>query len=73
MPLSLLFARGPVVCKLQLKEVHCNENPIYVFLYWELCGLCPNFHIYVSVSDLYIRIVPHISGSRIGRSIMGIY
>jgi hypothetical protein len=36
--------------------VHCNENPIYVFLFWELRGLSPN----VSVSDLYIlRIGPH--------------
>jgi hypothetical protein len=32
--------------------MHCNENPIYVFLFWELRGLSPNFHIYVSVSDL---------------------
>jgi hypothetical protein len=40
--------------------VHCNENPIYVFLVWELRGLSSNFHIYVSVS-------------RIGRSIVGIY
>jgi hypothetical protein len=31
------------------------------FLYWELHGLSPNFHIHVSVSDLYIpRIDPHI-------------
>jgi hypothetical protein len=34
--------------------VHCKENPIYVFLFWELRGLSPNFHIPVSVSDLYI-------------------
>ncbi len=41
---------------------HCKGNPIYVFLFWELCGLSPNFHIHVSVSDLYIpRIGPHIS------------
>jgi hypothetical protein len=33
---------------------HCNENPIHVFLFWELRGLSPNFHILVSVSDLYI-------------------
>ncbi len=40
--------------------LHCNENPIYVFLFWELRGLSPNFHIHVSVSDLYIlRIGPH--------------
>jgi hypothetical protein len=39
---------------------HCNENPIYVFPEKELCGLSPNFHIYVSVSNLYIaRIGPH--------------
>ncbi len=43
-------------------ELHCNENLIYVFLFWELRGLSPNFHIHVSVSDLYIlRIGPHIS------------
>jgi hypothetical protein len=40
---------------------HCNENPFYVFFFWELRGLSPNFHIHVSVSDLYIpRIGPHI-------------
>ncbi len=40
---------------------HCNENLIHVFHFWELCGLSPNFHIHVSVSDLYIpRIGPHI-------------
>ncbi len=42
-------------------SIHCNENPIYVFLFWELLGLSPNLHIHVSVSDLYIpRISPHI-------------
>ncbi len=41
---------------------HCNENAIYVFLFWELRGLSPNFHIHVSVSDLYIpRIGPHMN------------
>jgi hypothetical protein len=45
---------------LQLKA-HYYENPIYVFLFWELRGLSPSFHIHVSVSDLYIsRIGPHI-------------
>ncbi len=40
--------------------------------FWELRGLSPNFHIHVSVSDLYIpRIGPHISCSRIGRSTVG--
>jgi hypothetical protein len=45
--------------------MHCNENPIYaiyVFLFWELLHLSPNFHMHVSVSDLYIpRMSPHIS------------
>ncbi len=34
---------------------HWNENPIYVFLFWELRGLSPNFHIHETVSDLYIH------------------
>ncbi len=34
---------------------------IYVFLFWELRGLSPNFHIHVLLSDLYIpRIGPPI-------------
>jgi hypothetical protein len=46
----------------QSSSLHCKENPIYVFLSWELRGLSPNFNIHVSVSDLYIsRISPHIS------------
>ncbi len=54
--------------------MYCNENPTHVILFWELRVLSPNFHIHVSVSDLYIpRISPHISCSRIGRSILGIY
>jgi hypothetical protein len=40
--------------------MHCNENPIYVFPEKELCQF-PNFHIHVSVRDLYIlKISPHI-------------
>jgi hypothetical protein len=55
-------------------RLHCNGNSIYVFLFWELRGLSPNFHIHVSVNDLYIpRIGPHISSSRKGRPIVGIY
>ncbi len=55
-------------------RLHCKENPIYVFLFWELPGLSPTFHILVYVSDLYIpRIGPHISCSRIGRPILEIY
>ncbi len=55
-------------------NTHCNGNSVYIFLFWELRGLSPNFHIHVSVSDLYItRISPHISSSRKGRPIVGIY
>ncbi len=44
-----------------VQNVPRNENPIYVFLFWELHGLSPNFPIHVSVSGLYIpRIGPHI-------------
>ncbi len=39
--------------------LHCNGNPVYAFLFWELRG---QFHIHLSVSDLYSpRIGPHIS------------
>jgi hypothetical protein len=41
--------------------IHGKENPIYVFLFWELRCLSPNFRIHVSVLHLYIpRICPHI-------------
>ncbi len=57
-----------------LAGVHCNGNFVYIFLFWELRGLSLNFHIHVSLSDLYIpRIGQHISSSRKGRPIVGIY
>jgi hypothetical protein len=51
------------------------QNPIYVSSKKELGGLSPNFHIHVSVKDLYIpRISPQkFSCGRIGRPIVGIY
>ncbi len=50
-----------IIVELSHFLMHCNENPIYVFSENELRGLSPNFHIHVSVSDLYIpRIGPHI-------------
>ncbi len=53
---------------------HCNGNSVYIFTFWEQRGLSPNFHIHVSVSDIFIpRIGPHISFSRTGRPIVGIY
>jgi hypothetical protein len=66
-----LLGYSPVITH---QPSHCNEDPIYVFLFWELPSLSPNFHIHVSVSNLYfLRIGPHISSSRIGRSNVGIY
>jgi hypothetical protein len=57
-----------------VKRLHWNGNFVYLFLFWELRGLSLYFHIHVSVSDLYIpRISPHISSSRKGRPILGIY
>jgi hypothetical protein len=38
---------------LKKSAVHCNENPCYLFPENELRGLSPNFHIHVSVSDLF--------------------
>ena len=58
----------------QAVPLHCKENPIYVFLFWELRSLIPNFHIHVSVSDLYFPGSVHIFPcSRIGRPILEIY
>ncbi len=55
-------------------HLHCNGNSVYISLFWELRGLSPNFHIHMSVNDLYIpRIGPHISSSRNGSSVVGIY
>ncbi len=59
---------------MQLNPLHCKGNSVYIFLFWELRGLSPSFYIHVPVSDLYIpRIGPHISYSRNGSSILGIY
>jgi hypothetical protein len=66
---ALLSKHKPVaeVSPFSSAQVHRNENPMYVFLFWELRGLSPNFQIHVSVSDLYItRIGPHIHGSGSG-------
>jgi hypothetical protein len=49
---------------------HCNENPIRVFPSWELRGPSPNFHIHVSVSDLYLlRIGSHHRWAKLLRSL----
>jgi hypothetical protein len=53
--------RGKSLDLFQNSMVHCNENPIYVFLEKELRGLSPSFHFHVSVRDLCVpRIGPHI-------------
>jgi hypothetical protein len=73
----MLKSAGTIVRKINFfvfNSTHCKENPIYVFLFWELPGLSPNFHIHVSAGYLYIpRIGPHISCSRVGRPIPEIY
>jgi hypothetical protein len=63
-----IFSLGSGHCHCQtdgtkdIRITHCKENPIYVFLSWELRGHGPNSHIHVTVSDLCIpRICPHIS------------
>jgi hypothetical protein len=33
------------------RELHCNENPIYVLPEKELRGLSPNYNTHVSVSE----------------------
>ncbi len=56
--------------------LHCNKNPIYVFLFWELRVLSNNFHSHVPVSDLYIPRkdqCTYFLQQRIGKSIVGIY
>ncbi len=51
-----------------------TKKPFMYSFFLELRGLSPNFHSHVSVSDLYIlKIGPHISSRRIGRSTVGIY
>ncbi len=35
-------------------DAHYKEDPIYVFPEMKLRGRVPNFHIHVSVSDLYV-------------------
>ncbi len=54
-----------------IKNVPCTatKKPIYVFPEKELRGLSPNFHIHVSVCDLYIlRIGPYffLQGPNVG-------
>jgi hypothetical protein len=57
-----------VCCTLQRKYYLC------FFFFWELHGLSPNFHIHLSVGDLYFPGSVHIFGcSKIDRPIQEIY
>jgi hypothetical protein len=56
-----------------LKNIHGKEDTIYVFPEIKLRGLSPNFHILVSVSDLYIPTISYpMFYSKIGGLIVGI-
>jgi hypothetical protein len=46
----LVYMRNSYCCGM----AYALQQKIYIFLFWELRGLSPNFHIHVSVSDLYI-------------------
>jgi hypothetical protein len=74
--LSLLISDQNRKCPNRKKHLilHCKENPINVFLFWELRGLSPNFYIHVSVA-IYIfpGLVHWFPCSRIGRLILEIY
>ncbi len=60
-PSLLLMASVPMPIPLAWLFAHCNANPIYVFPEKDLRCLSHNFHIHMSVGDLYIpRIRPHI-------------
>ncbi len=50
---DFLGGRNAATIVIQQGSLHCNENPIYVFLIWELRGLSPNFHIRMCLWALY--------------------
>ncbi len=52
---------------------HNNENSKQIFLEKELRGLSPNFHIHVSVSDLFPGSVCLLRCRKICEPILGIY
>jgi hypothetical protein len=55
-------------------QMHCTENSNQIFPKMKLCGLVPNFHIHVSVGDLYIPTIgPQTQYSEIGGPIVRIY
>jgi hypothetical protein len=55
-------------------QIHCTENSKQIFPEMKLRGLVPNFHIHVSVSDLYIPMIgPPILLQKLGGPIVGIF
>jgi hypothetical protein len=48
------MASKTAVTKTPTLQIHCTENSKKIFPEKVLCRLSPNFHIHVSVSDLYI-------------------
>ncbi len=61
-------------CLVCMNHLHCKQDPIYVFTKMKLRGLVPNFHIHLSVSNLYIpTISPLFCCDKIDEPIVGIY
>jgi hypothetical protein len=55
-------------------QMHCIENSKQIIPEMKLRGLVPNFHIHVSVSDLYDPTIGlQTQYSKIGGQIVGIY
>ncbi len=69
---DFVFRFGKWMCS-SLSTLQRKSNFMY-FLFWELRGHSPNFHIHVSVSDLYIfpGSVHIFSCNRVDRSIVRI-
>jgi hypothetical protein len=55
------------------RQRHNNENSKQIFPEKELRGASPNFHIHVSVSNLYIPVLPILlQENTVGGPILGI-
>jgi len=61
MDIAAIFYGEDICRRDPLNVLHCIENSICVFFFWEMRGRSHNFRIHVSVSKLYMpRIDPHI-------------
>ncbi len=57
-----------------MDHAYCKQDLFYVFPEMKLHGLVSNFHIHVSLSDLYISRSVHLFYcNQIGKPIVGIY